>query len=167
LSEAAAALGASSSGGATGGLGGIFGSLFGGGGDSAITGGGDGAISSATDMMSTWFHSGGVVGAGGRPGLIGSSIFAGAKRFHSGGLPGLMADEIPAILQRGEEVLTRNDPRNVLNGGAGGGGARGMTIVNTLDPGEVLSAALGSPLGHRVFVNHIRANKSTVNAALA
>ncbi len=40
-----------------------------------------------------------------------------AIRYHSGGLAGLRPDEYSAILQRGEEVLTRDDPRNRLNGG--------------------------------------------------
>jgi tape measure domain-containing protein len=40
-----------------------------------------------------------------------------AVRYHSGGLAGLRPDEYSAVLQRGEEVLTKDDPRNRLNNG--------------------------------------------------
>ena len=44
--------------------------------------------------------------------------FAGAPRYHSGTeFAGLKSDEVPAILQRGEEVVTARDPRHVRNGG--------------------------------------------------
>ena len=43
---------------------------------------------------------------------VSSAAFIGAPRFHSGGLAG---NEIPAILQRGEEVLTKADPRHRHN----------------------------------------------------
>jgi hypothetical protein len=35
-------------------------------------------------------------------------VFAEAPRYHSGGIDGLGADEVPAILQRGETVLPKN-----------------------------------------------------------
>jgi hypothetical protein len=41
-------------------------------------------------------------------------------RYHGGGIAGLRPDEVPAILQRGEEVLTADDPRHRANGGVGG-----------------------------------------------
>lgn len=49
------------------------------------------------------FHSGGVVGQGGTPRRVSPLVFAGAPRLHNG----LAADEMPAILQRGETVLPR------------------------------------------------------------
>lgn len=49
------------------------------------------------------FHTGGIVGADtGRPMRVANDTFAGAPRFHSG----LMPDEFPAILQKGEGVFT-------------------------------------------------------------
>lgn len=61
------------------------------------------------------FHEGGVVG------------FNGAPRYHTGGISGLRPDEVPAILQRGEEVLTRNDSRHRDNGGRDRGNVINMT----------------------------------------
>jgi hypothetical protein len=60
------------------------------------------------------FHRGGVVGAddNGMTRTVHPAVFAGAKRYHSGGIAGLAADEVPAILQRGERVIPR--------GGSGG-----------------------------------------------
>ena len=55
----------------------------------------------------TFYHSGGMVGAHGRRGALSSSFFAGAPRFHNG-VSSLASDEIPAILQRGEEVIPAN-----------------------------------------------------------
>lgn len=58
-------------------------------------------------------HSGGIVGRNGTPGMAPAALFASAPRLHTGGLIG--ADEVPAILQRGEEILTANDPRHRAN----------------------------------------------------
>ncbi len=115
----------------------------------------------------TTMHNGGVVGgAGGWSQSLPAAAFAGAPRFHSGGLPGLARDEVPAILQKGEEVLAKNDPRNILNGGgAQGGGSTApqpFTIVNTFDPEEVVAAGLND----RTFVNRVATNKSQIRKAL-
>jgi hypothetical protein len=50
-------------------------------------------------------HGGGISGMGSRTYRnVSSNIFSGAPKFHGG----LMPDEIPSILQRGEAVLTRS-----------------------------------------------------------
>ncbi len=77
-------------------------------------------------------HSGGVVGSGGgrmRQGLN-PVLFGMAPRFHSGGFPGLRQDEVAAVLQRGEEVITARDPRHRRNGGGLSGGAVANNTVN-------------------------------------
>lgn len=66
------------------------------------------------------FHSGGVVGAGGTKRLVSPLAFIGAPRYHSGGIAGLKPDEVPAILQTGEQVLSRDQVR----------GAKVVTPVN-------------------------------------
>ncbi|MDQ3038997.1 MAG: tape measure protein, partial [Pseudomonadota bacterium] len=91
-------------------------------------------------------HTGGVV----KSGSIGTNpmrqvpaaMFAGAQRFHGGGLPGLAAGEVPAILRKREEVLTADDPRNVLNGGTAQPqqGNMDVSIINTIDSGSVFEA---------------------------
>lgn len=56
-------------------------------------------------IFGSLFHDGGVVGASSvARRAVPSHLFAGAPRFHNG----LMPDEFPAILQKGETVLPRN-----------------------------------------------------------
>lgn len=78
---------------------------------SGVMGGIGGGYAGATVM-----HSGGIVGSGGTARQVPASLFAGAQRFHGGGWPGLRSDEVPAILQRGERVLSRSE---VAQGGSG------------------------------------------------
>lgn len=51
------------------------------------------------------FHGGGTVGADGGSRTVSLGAFAGAKRFHGG--MGIRSNELPAILEKGEEVLRR------------------------------------------------------------
>ena len=60
-------------------------------------------------------HGGGIVGNGGGMRRVPAMAFAGAPRLHGG----LMGDEFPAILQRGESVIPK-----------GGGGASPTIIIN-------------------------------------
>jgi len=69
-------------------------------------------------------HAGGMVGATGPGRMVPSLAFAGAPRMHSGGWAGLRPDEVPAILQRGERVLSRAE----VAAGMGRSGAGGVTI---------------------------------------
>lgn len=116
----------------------------------------------------TTMHNGGTVGgANGWSQSVPAAAFAGAPRFHGGGLPGLKADEVPTILQKGEEVLSKNDPRNVLNGGGtqpamAAPSAQPFTIVNTFKPEEVVAAGLSD----RAFVNYVAANKNSIKRVL-
>jgi hypothetical protein len=66
------------------------------------------------------FHAGGLVGSGGASRQVSASAFATAQRYHSGGMPGMGPNEVPIIAERGEEVITRADPRHRFNGGGGG-----------------------------------------------
>ncbi|MGI3212573.1 phage tail tape measure C-terminal domain-containing protein [Roseovarius tibetensis] len=58
-------------------------------------------------LLAGIFHSGGLVGAPALTRPVPALAFAGAPRMHDGGLAGLRHDEVPAILQRGEMVLSR------------------------------------------------------------
>ena len=62
-------------------------------------------------------HAGGIVGAPAPARMVPALAFAGAPRMHSGGAVGLRHDEVPAILQRGERVLSRREAQGY---GAGG-----------------------------------------------
>jgi hypothetical protein len=105
-------------------------------------------------------HSGGMAGTG-TPVRVNPAVFFGAPRYHDGGMVGLKADERPAILQTGEEVLTRTDPRNAKNGGANGGG-NGTRIVNVLDP-NLIAGYLESASGEQAVLNVIGRNPSKVS----
>jgi len=113
-------------------------------------------------------HAGGMVGTQNRSRAINPAVFLGAQRFHNGGLPGLKADEVPTILQKGEEVLTKNDARNVMNGGGAGatsGADAGTRIVLVDDRARVPEAMAGSD-GAKVIVQQIKANIPTIKTML-
>jgi tape measure domain-containing protein len=104
-------------------------------------------------------HGGAIIGGSGMvPREVSPAWFQNAQRFHTGGMPGLRADEVPAILLTGEEVLNKTDPRNRLNGGASGGGTR---IVNVLDP-DLARDFMESSAGEKIILNHIKRNGSAV-----
>lgn len=107
-------------------------------------------------------HRGGMAGQG-HPVTVNPLVFAGAPRYHSGGMVGLKPDERPAILQTGEEVLARNDPRNRAN--AGGAGGNGYRIVNVLDP-SLVSGYLESAQGERSVLNVISRNPALVRQTI-
>lgn len=127
-------------------------------------GGGIGAAATAA-MGAGGRHNGGVIGQS--PDTftrrVNPGVFAGAQKFHSGGLPGLRPDEVPIIAQKGEEVLTRDDSRNVLNGGKGGGGtnAAGVRVV-LLDERKNVPEAMASSDGETVIMQTIRRNLPTI-----
>jgi len=63
------------------------------------------------------FHGGGLVGAGaGMSRAVPAAAFFNAPRYHNGGFA---ADEVPAILQKGERVLTKEQQRAGMQGGGG------------------------------------------------
>lgn len=115
-------------------------------------------------------HTGGVIG---KSSLVSRNVspmlFAGAMRYHGGGIAGLRPDEVPAILQKGEEVITAADPRHRDNGGglapAGGNGATGIRQVLAIGDDEIAGAVAGAA-GERVVMTHIRRNIATLRAEL-
>lgn len=115
------------------------------------------------------FHSGGVVGGSGmlRSG-ISPAAFAGAMRYHTGGIAGLAPNEVPAILQRDEEVLTRSDPRHILNGGTGtsaAGSTQSIRNVLVMNPKDLAQAVSGAH-GEKVVLTHIKNNAASVRSIL-
>lgn len=108
-------------------------------------------------------HGGGVVGAdafGAR--TVPSLAFAGAPRLHRG----LAADEFPAILQRGETVLTPGQMRAV----AAGGGQRPIVVQNEhhWHIAAMDSASFGDMLvTHQPVIEGIMADSITRSRRLA
>ena len=133
-----------------------------------------GFIATAVKFISGLFHDGGIIGAsGGRSRAISPLEFVGAPRYHSGGIPGLAPDEYASILQKNEEVLSADNPRNILNGGAGTAlGAttapspQNIKILNMIDSASVISEGLSTQEGTKAIVNVIRANRSSIKSAL-
>lgn len=120
----------------------------------------------ATAAMSASVHHAGGVAGSGPTRRVDPLIFAAAPRFHSGGLPGLRPDEVPAILQRGEEVLSKGDPRNVLNGGGRTGPGTGTRVINVLDP-SLVQDYMDSPAGEETVLNIIGRNPGRVKQIIA
>jgi hypothetical protein len=115
-------------------------------------------------------HSGGIVGRDGTPRKIAASAFLGAQRFHEGGMPGLRSNEVPAILKKGEEVITEDDARHQKNlesiAGASGSGPTELTVMNSIDPVDMLMRAAGTPAGKKIFFNIVRADRATYKQLL-
>jgi hypothetical protein len=73
------------------------------------------ASSFLTSIISPVAHTGGVAGELAGTRTVSPLAFVGAERFHGGGVPGLGPNELPVIVQPGEEILTRQDPRHIFN----------------------------------------------------
>ncbi|MCW1381516.1 phage tail length tape measure family protein [Novosphingobium sp. KCTC 2891] len=123
-------------------------------------------------------HAGGVIGSGSLiPGLSGAGLsgpravspgwFKDALRYHTGGIAGLKPNEVPAILQRNEEVLTRDDPRHSWNGGGAPAGPVNLKVVNAIDAGDMYRQGLASKAGEKAFLNFVRDNAGAVRQALS
>lgn len=141
----------------------IMGKLFKSPAGGAGGGAGGGLFASALGWLVGLFHQGGIVGTGGMTRRVNPLVFAGAPRYHSGGMVGLAANEVPAILQKGEEVLTRDDPRHAANAATGGGGTR---IINVIDP-SLVADYMTSSAGERSILNILQRNPGAVRQVLA
>jgi len=87
-----------------------------------------GAIRGGGGILSIFGHKGGTVGnTGFQLRAVPASVFANAPRLHSG----LMSDEFPAILQRGEEVIPK---------GGGNLGGKLDTLISILSQRQTINA---------------------------
>lgn len=125
-------------------------------------GGGVGGMISG--LIGRLFHSGGIAGTSGPSRTVSPAWFQNAMRYHDGGIAGLKPGEVPAILKRGEEVLTEDNPRHIANGGGAEGG--GTKVINAFDAASFLSEALNSKVGEKVILNFVRANPGAFKQAL-
>lgn len=110
-------------------------------------------------------HTGGMAGApSGMSRSVSPGIFATAQRLHNGGIPGLTNNEVPAVLLKNEEVLTRSDPRHVMNGGkSSAGGSQRFVLV---DDRAKVAEAMTSADGEQVTLLHLRNNVATIKQLL-
>jgi hypothetical protein len=126
-------------------------SLLGSAGGAGGAGAGGGMLQTAASWIGSFFHSGGVVGEGVRTtGHFPAATWSYAPRYHSGGIAGLRPDEVPAILQRGEEVLTADDPRHSRNSGAGLGAVNISVAVSGADGSQSEQGGAGKQLARMV-----------------
>jgi tape measure domain-containing protein len=110
-------------------------------------------------------HGGGMAGRGmvrTIPAALAAAMVAGAPRFHSGGFAGLNPGEVPAILQTGEQVLSRQETQRY---NAGDRPAPGTRVVNVFDPSFVPDQ-MSSAEGERVILNVIGRNPGRVRQLL-
>lgn len=105
-------------------------------------------------------HDGGTVGGSGVVRQINPAAFHAAVRFHTGGMVGLSADEVPAILQRGEQVISKSGVRAAANGNIP---PKSQSIRNVLVVGDQeVAGAMASAHGEEVVMNHLKRNMPTV-----
>lgn len=109
----------------------------------------------AVEVIAGSFHTGGLVGSGGSTRAVNPMLFGAAPRYHTGGLAGLGPNEVPAILQRGEEVLTKGDARHRRNGGAAGGRSLVTTPIVAIGDAAVADAMAGAA-GTNVILTVVR-----------
>lgn len=135
-----------------------IGGAVGGSSGTTITSSGAGGITGTTGAG--LYHQGGIVGlASMRRSVSANPLLWGvAPRYHTGTLgAGLKSDEMRAILRKGEEVLTEDNPRHIRNGG----GMGGRTIVKTpiVAIGDrAVADAMASAAGEDVVLTHVRNN---------
>lgn len=131
---------------------------------SGVASGASGAAS-GIGALAGLFHEGGVAGMATRRVGVNPAWFSNAVRYHSGGIAGLKPDEVPAILRRGEEVLTTADRRHRANDNGGGSGVGSISQVLAIGDDEIAGAMAGAA-GDRVHMTWLRRNRETVRQVL-
>lgn len=134
--------------------------------------GGTPGIAGPLPFLAGIFHSGGTAGSANRTRSVNPAVFAGAPRFHDGAA-GIGSNEVPAILERGEDVLADDNPFHSKNLNdtvdrlsSGGGSPVNAKIVNVFDSAQVLQTALADTAGQKVMLNFVRQNSREFNANL-
>ena len=92
-----------------------------------------GALGGIGGIFAPVLHSGGMVGSTASGRMIPTLAFVGAPRMHSGGWAGLRPDEVPAILQKGERVLSRRELAAQGGSQQGNGGQNIAVTINARD----------------------------------
>ena len=115
------------------------------------------------DLLSVFgFHRGGIVGAGGVAQNMSPLLFGNAPRYQTGGIAGLAPNEVPAVLHRGEEVLTTSDPRHRNNQRQA---PQSLRLVLVDDARKASDFLYGSD-GEKAVMVHLQRNVATVKQIL-
>ena len=134
------------------------------------SGGGGGADYSgiftgiASVFGGTALHTGGIAGRDGFARNVPMFDLSSLTKYHTGGIAGLKPNEVPTILEKGEEVLTASDPRHRDNGGQA---SNNITIINETNS-ENQAKELGTTRAFGDAIrNEIRSNPSEYKSYLA
>ena len=68
---------------------------------------------------------------------------------------------MPSVLEKGEEVLTRDDPRHILNGG-GNKGPSSIRLIAVDDQRAATAEALKTPEGQQAMIVAMRQQLPTI-----
>lgn len=110
-------------------------------------------------------HTGAKVGQWTMRRTVSPLVFGSAPRYHSGGIAGLKPDEVPAILQTGERVLSRRQTAAydaAVAGASGSGGAGVVTTPIVAIGDDAVANALAGAAGERVVMTHVRNNMEAI-----
>lgn len=127
---------------------------------------GNAAAATFTQGMSAGVaHAGGNIASVGQR-QVDAGAFANAPRYHGGGLA---SSEQPAVLEKGEAILSRSDRKEMERRlqaddmGEGQQQRQEVKIINVIDPSEVQREIASNP---NVIINAIARNKRQVRAVL-
>ena len=125
------------------------------------------AAAQASAVSSTVAHTGGIVGSGKLPSrMVHPGIFANARKYHGGGTAGLKTNEVPAILKKGEAVLTENQQSLVAAAMTpSGGGDVAIRNVLVVDP-NFISDGLSSAEGEKSLLSFVTKNRVSLRQTL-
>ncbi len=126
------------------------------------------ALRAIKSMMGSWgvgagaaagvAHTGGVAGRISVKRRVSPLLFGAAPRYHSGGIAGLKPDEVPAILQTGERVLSRRQTAMYDATVAAGSSAGRVTTPIVAIGDDAVANALAGAAGEDVVLTHVRNN---------
>ncbi|BBO92048.1 hypothetical protein [Desulfosarcina ovata] len=129
---------------------------------SAAGGTGSGWVGAAATMVASLFHGGGMVGTDGGTRSVNPALFVGAPRYHKG----LAPDEYPAILQKGEAVLTPAQLQAVASMGTQQQAQpQVIQMTNITDP-RLIDQYLASSQGQKTVLNIVGSNAHTIRRVL-
>jgi len=117
--------------------------------------GGNGAAVGASVAQQ---HTGGMAGQSAVRVRVNPMLFGQAPRYHSGGIAGLAPDEVPAILQTGERVLSRRQTAMYDATLAAGANAGRVTTPIVAIGDDAVANAMASAAGEDVVVTIVRNN---------
>lgn len=127
------------------------------------------ALATAADVAavkSVVAHTGGIVGKTNLSNRkVSPFVFAGARRMHGGGVAGLKTNEVPAILKKGEAVLTENQQSLVAASMNSGKGETAIRNVLVTDPNFVPDA-MATSQGEKVLWTFLTRNRAGIRQVL-